>query len=132
MWAPVNNFLHSLFRQVDVYLNGKQVTPAMGTYAYRSYIETLLNYDVSAKQSQFSSALYYKDTPGQMEKVGALASSKTLNYKTPGSNPGDVGTDASDKLYVPESGNVGFAKRHQFIKMETGLFYRDLFLLIYS
>ena len=29
--APVNNFLHSLFRQVDVYLNGKQVTPAMGT-----------------------------------------------------------------------------------------------------
>ena len=83
--APVNNFLHSLFRQVDVYLNGKQVTPAMGTYAYRSYIETLLNYDVSAKQSQFSSALYYKDTPGQMEKVGALASSKTLNYKTPGS-----------------------------------------------
>ena len=26
--APVNNFLHSLFRQVDVYLNGKQVTPA--------------------------------------------------------------------------------------------------------
>ena len=47
--APVNNFLHSLFRQVDVYLNGKQVTPAMGTYAYRSYIETLLNYDVSAK-----------------------------------------------------------------------------------
>ena len=80
--APVNNFLHSLFRQVDVYLNGKQVTPAMGTYAYRSYIETLLNYDVSAKQSQFSSALYYKDTPGQMEKVGALASSKTLNYRT--------------------------------------------------
>ena len=131
--APVNNFLHSLFRQVDVYLNGKQVTPAMGTYAYRSYIETLLNYDVSAKQSQFSSALYYKDTPGQMEKVGALASSKTLNYKTPGSNPGDVGTDASDKLYVPESGNVGFAKRHQFIKngnrfVLSGPIFADIFM----
>ena len=54
--APVNNFLHSLFKQVDVYLNGKQVTPAMGTYPYRSYIETLLNYDVSAKKSQLSSA----------------------------------------------------------------------------
>ena len=35
--APVNNFLHSLFKQVDVYLNGKQVTPAMGTYPYRAY-----------------------------------------------------------------------------------------------
>ena len=61
--APVNNFLHSLFRQVDVYLNGKQVTPAMGTYAYRSYIETLLNYDVSAKESQFSSA-FNRNTDG--------------------------------------------------------------------
>ena len=49
--APVNNFLHSLFKQVDVYLNGKQVTPAMGTYPYRAYLETLLNYDVSAKKS---------------------------------------------------------------------------------
>ena len=125
--APVNNFLHSLFRQVDVYLNGKQVTPAMGTYAYRSYIETLLNYDVSAKQSQFSSALYYKDTPGQMDKAGALASSKTLNYKNASDN------NDSDKLYVPESGNVGFAKRHQFIKngnrfVLSGPIFSDIFM----
>ena len=130
--APVNNFLHSLFRQVDVYLNGKQVTPAMGTYAYRSYIETLLNYDVSAKQSQFSSALYYKDTPGQMDKVGALASVKSFNYQKPGGQ-GNVGIDASDKLYVPESGNVGFAKRHQFIKngnrfVLSGPIFSDIFM----
>ena len=130
--APVNNFLHSLFRQVDVYLNGKQVTPAMGTYAYRSYIETLLNYDVSAKQSQFSSALYYKDTPGQMEKVGALASLKSFNYQKPGGS-GNAGIDASDKLYVPESGNVGFAKRHQFIKngnrfVLSGPIFSDIFM----
>ena len=130
--APVNNFLHSLFRQVDVYLNGKQVTPAMGTYAYRSYIETLLNYDVSAKQSQFSSALYYKDTAGQMEKADALASLKTFSYQKPGGN-NNVGIDASDKLYVPESGNVGFAKRHQFIKngnrfVLLGPIFSDIFM----
>ena len=128
--APVNNFLHSLFRQVDVYLNGKQVTPAMGTYAYRSYIETLLNYDVSAKQSQFSSALYYKDTPGQMEKVGALASSITLNYKN---TTGATGGNSSEKIYKPESGNVGFAKRHQFIKngnrfVLLGPIFADIFM----
>ena len=130
--APVNNFLHSLFRQVDVYLNGKQVTPAMGTYAYRSYIETLLNYDVSAKQSQFSSALYYKDTAGQMDKTGALASSKAFNYQKPGGSE-NKGLDASDKLYVPESGNVGFAKRHQFIKngirfVLSGPIFSDIFM----
>ena len=114
--APVNNFLHSLFRQVDVYLNGKQVTPAMGTYAYRSYIETLLNYDVSAKQSQFSSALYYKDTATQMEETGTLEwSSQAVNYRTAGATEADR-QNASVKVYAPPTENAGFAKRHQFIK----------------
>ena len=45
----VNNFLHSLFKQVDVFLKEKQVTPAMGTYNYRAYLETLLNYGPAAK-----------------------------------------------------------------------------------
>ena len=126
--APVNNFLHSLFRQVDVYLNGKQVTPAMGTYAYRSYIETLLNYDVSAKESQFSSALYYKDTATKMEATGSLPTTKVLNYKTAQS-----GTDASVKYYVTGTGNQGFAKRHQFIQngiqfVLSGPIFSDIFM----
>ena len=131
--APVNNFLHSLFRQVDVYLNGKQVTPAMGTYAYRSYIETLLNYDVSAKQSQFSSALYYKDTAGQMDKVGALPATKVLNFKLANDDPSAVGANASTKYYVTGTGNQGFAKRHQFIKngnrfVLSGPIFSDIFM----
>ena len=100
--APINNFLHSLFRQVDVYLNGKQVTPAMGTYAYRAYLETLLNYDVSSKGSQLTSAMYYKDTAGEMESNGSLPVKKTI------SSNGDFMTRGS--------GNQGFAKRHQFIQ----------------
>ena len=125
--APVNNFLHSLFRQVDVYLNGKQVTPAMGTYAYRSYIETLLNYDVSAKESQFSSALYYKDTATKMEETGSLPSSQVVNYKS------ITGANASVRVYAPETGNVGFAKRHQFITngnqfVLSGPIFSDIFM----
>ena len=131
--APVNNFLHSLFRQVDVYLNGKQVTPAMGTYAYRSYIETLLNYDVSAKQSQFSSALYYKDTAGKMDENGSLPSIKTLNYKKPGSQPDSPGIDSSDEYTSPGSGNQGFAQRHKFITggiqfVLSGPIFSDIFM----
>ncbi len=117
--APVNNFLHSLFKQVDVYLNGKQVTPAMGTYAYRAYIETLLNYDVSAKEFQLTSALYYKDTPGQMDETRSLPSEKTITYATgaqTGSSPNKTNVTSTFKLPVPGSGNQGFAKRHQFIQ----------------
>ncbi len=36
--GPVNNFLHSLFSQVDVSLNGTLITNSTNTYAYRSYI----------------------------------------------------------------------------------------------
>ena len=62
--AVVNNFLHSLFKQVDVYLKEKQVTQALGAYAYRSHLETLLNYGPSAKKSELTAALFYNDSPG--------------------------------------------------------------------
>ena len=116
--APVNNFLHSLFKQVDVYLNGKQVTPAMGTYAYRAYIETLLNYDVSAKKSQLTSALYYKDTATKMDVVGSLPKTKEISGTT---------------VRVPGTGNQGFAKRSEFIRngkqfVLSGPIFSDIFM----
>ena len=58
----VNNFLHSLFKQVDVFLKEKQVNQALGTYAYRAYLVTLLNYGPAAKQSQLTASMFYKDT----------------------------------------------------------------------
>ena len=135
--APVNNFLHSLFKQVDVYLNGKQVTPAMGTYPYRSYLETLLNYDVSAKQSQLSSAMYFKDTPGHMEDAGSLSSSTQINIKNytvanDGSFTGSP-TDTSVVVLQVGSGNQGFAKGHKYIKGSkqfslAGPIFSDVFM----
>ena len=62
-----NNFLHSLFKQVDVFLKEKQVTQATGTYAYRAYLETLLNYGPAAKRSQLTTVMFYKDTAGKMD-----------------------------------------------------------------
>lgn len=65
--APVNNWLHSLFNQLDVYLNQKLVSPPNNTYAYRAYIETLLNYGPAAKSSHLTSGLWYEDTPHKMD-----------------------------------------------------------------
>ena len=63
--APVNLFLHSLFSQVDIrpMLNGTSVTAANDTYPYRAFMETLLSYGEDAKNSQLTSALYYKTRP---------------------------------------------------------------------
>ena len=75
----VNNFLHSLFKQVDVFLKEKQVTQATGTYAYRAYLETLLNYGPAAKESQLTAAMFYKDTAGKMDVTNPTLAAANAN-----------------------------------------------------
>lgn len=64
--GPVNNWLHSLFSHVEISLNDTLVTPSTNTYPYLAYIDTLLSYGVQAKEAQFTSTLWYKDTAGHM------------------------------------------------------------------
>ncbi|XP_025997017.2 uncharacterized protein F54H12.2-like [Solenopsis invicta] len=68
----VNNFMHSLFNQVDVFFNQKLVTPPNNAYAYRAYIETLLNYGPAAKNSHLTSVLWYSDTGSEMAQPSIL------------------------------------------------------------
>jgi len=71
--APVNLFLHSLFSQVDIQLNGTLITSSTNTYPYRAMLETLLSYGEDAKKTQLTSALYYKDAAGQMNTLALAA-----------------------------------------------------------
>ena len=60
--AFVNLTLHSLFRQVDLMLNGKIISPDIGVnYPYKAMLDVLLNYGYSSKESQLQSELYFKD-----------------------------------------------------------------------
>ena len=74
--GPVNLLLHSLFSQVDVSLNGTQISPSMNTYPYRAMIETLLSYGGDAKKSQLTSELFYKDEAGRMDSVDFQAAGR--------------------------------------------------------
>lgn len=65
--GPVNNLLHSLFSQVTLWLNNTQIENSNGSYAYRAYIENLLNYGTGAKSSHLRSCLFEKDSPGFMD-----------------------------------------------------------------
>lgn len=80
--APVNNFIHSLFHQIDVFLNSKLVSPPNNSYPYRAYIETLLNYSAPALNSHRTAGLWYIDTPGNMDAAPNVAS--TLNTANKG------------------------------------------------
>jgi hypothetical protein len=75
----MNNFLHSLFSQVDVSLNGVLITNSSNTYGYRAYIENLLSYGPPAKKSQLTASLYIKDDAGKMDKADPNADDAVKN-----------------------------------------------------
>ena len=109
--GPVNLLLHSLFSEVDISLNDTLVTASNNTYAYRSYLETILSYGDAAKTSQMTSALLYKDTASHFEDA----------------NPHDA-----------NGRNTGFKRRSALIEdgrvvdmiggIHSDLFFQDRFL----
>ena len=66
--GSVNLWMHSLFSDVSVSLNENLVSPPTSLYPYRAYIEILLSYGPSAKESQLTGVMWYKDTPGHQDK----------------------------------------------------------------
>jgi hypothetical protein len=105
--GPTNNFLHSLFSQIDVSLNGSLISSSTSTYPYRAYIENLLSYGPAAKKSQLTAALFYKDDADKFDKANPIAAT------------------AADK-------NSGLVKRTEFITLSKevdliGRLHSDLF-----
>lgn len=64
---PVNNLLHSMFRQITLYLNGRQIGQNTQNYAYRAYIENLLNYSLESSNQHLDGTVFKLDTAGEFE-----------------------------------------------------------------
>ena len=79
--GPINLLLHSLFTEVDFKLNDTLISSTNNTYPYRAYIETLLSYGPAAKNSQLTSALYYKDDARKLEDSNPLAADANSGLK---------------------------------------------------
>ena len=58
---------------MDVILGGKLISSVTNTYAHRSILEVLLNYDKEVAESQLGCGLFCKDTAGQMEQMDITA-----------------------------------------------------------
>ena len=63
----------SLFNQVDVILGCKLIFSATNSYAHRSILKVLLNYDKEAAESQLGCGLFCKDTAGKMKEMDISA-----------------------------------------------------------
>lgn len=96
--GPVNLFMQTLFNQVDVFLNDKQVTSASNTYPYRAYLENLLSYGTDAKKSYLTSQLYVKDTPGHID--GTAAENEGLQSRIETLKSSDYSVELMGPLHV--------------------------------
>jgi hypothetical protein len=59
--SVTNNFLHSLFSQCRLSLNGITITQATELYNYHSFLETTLTYSSDAAATHFTNAFWYID-----------------------------------------------------------------------
>ncbi|XP_016844473.1 uncharacterized protein F54H12.2-like [Nasonia vitripennis] len=75
--GPINNFMHSMFNQIDVFFNQKIVSPPNNAYPYRAYIETLLNYAPADKESHLTASMLYDDTSGGFDSPANAVSTAT-------------------------------------------------------
>ena len=70
--APVNYFLHTIWSQIDVYLNQTLVS-SVGSqaYGYKAMIEALFHTNRDVAESSLQSAGFFKDSSGHMDDMEA-------------------------------------------------------------
>lgn len=67
----VNNFGHTMFKRIELKLQDSIITSSTDNYAYRAYIERLLNYGQDAKNTQLALEMFYKDEAGKFDSFSA-------------------------------------------------------------
>jgi len=110
----VNNLLHSIFKQVQVYLNDSPVENSNNTYPYRAFLENALCYNKEAKETILRSELFMKDTNNvndyeNFDNVSGIFDREIIPSTTPK-------TFTREKREKKKIGNEGFvARRKLFI-----------------
>ena len=59
----VNNFMHSLWSQIDLSVGDTQTSLSLQTYPYRAYIETILGSSPNSRRTYLAAAIFNEDTP---------------------------------------------------------------------
>ena len=67
--APANLLLHSLFSNVSVVMNTKELTEKDSNYAYRAYLETLLTYSPEVLKTRGCVSGWFKDDAATMNAI---------------------------------------------------------------
>ena len=80
----INNFLHSMIKQMSIKLNNTLVTQENDMYAYKAYMESLLSYPKDSAQSYLTCALWYRDGTGKFDLVETTGGTQGANVPSLG------------------------------------------------
>ena len=88
----INNGLHSLFSQLDVYFQQKLVSTSGNNYPYKAMFDALLNFSEETPRTQLQTQLFYKDSgtmsasnsnKGLTERIKLAQLSKSIDMEGP-------------------------------------------------
>ena len=65
--GPVNGFLHFLFSQVEVKINGTSVENSNKMYPYRAYFDIISRHDIDTQMTQLNNEMFIPDQAGYFE-----------------------------------------------------------------
>ena len=98
--GPVNLTLHSIFRQIDLSLNQKIVSPDVGVnYPYKAMIDFLLGTTSDMINSQGQVVLFHKDQSENMEETSYVGGNPAFYYRANKTKDGGSIT-LEDSLYL--------------------------------
>jgi len=127
---PVNNILHSLFKKCEISIENEINEKTDNYYAYRAYIEDLLNHDEEYKKTTLGMQGFYKDDANQFElyeetKQPTIASTTTKTSGTPE-------TYATITTLTTHESNSGANIRRLLLNNKTNVFKGKLHGDIFS
>ena len=68
-FSTANLFPHALFSQIDLEIDGVNLSSQDNLYPYKAYLETLLTYGHDAKISHLTTSHFAKDSAGYFDDV---------------------------------------------------------------
>ena len=79
--APINLTLHSMFREIDVALNGGNVGETSQLYPYLFIVESLLNYSKETQETRLLCEGWTKYTTGHVNVTAVGGNNAGLNAR---------------------------------------------------
>ena len=80
--ATINLTLHSMFREIGLDFNGRNVGDTSQLYPYRSVLESLLNFGKEVQDTRILNEGWTKDTSGHMNVTAVGGNNAVLNART--------------------------------------------------